>query len=255
MIRFTHVTKRFTSRRTDTLAIDDVTLSIDTGEFVSFVGPSGCGKSTLLNLAAGLLSPDSGVIEFDGAPLSGPNDRVGYLTQEDALLPWRSVLSNVALPLEVRRLPRAERHSAAREALLKVGLHKFEHHLPHQLSGGMRKRVALARTLVYRPRTLLLDEPFGALDAQTRLTMQNELRTIAREAGLTVVLVTHDLNEAIALSDRIVAFSRRPARVLDTFRPPRAAETLNRVQPLVGSELYQRLWNLLDETAQPGENA
>lgn len=217
VIAFDHVSKSFRSRGAVTRAIDNITLSIPAGDFVSLVGPSGCGESTLLNLAAGLLKPDTGLLEYAGTSLAGPNTRVGYLTQEDALLPWRAVLANVALPLEVRGIRRRERLEEARRLLARVGLRGFEKHFPAQLSGGMRKRVALARTLIYRPETLLLDEPFGALDAQTRLVIQKQLLELVRGLGLTVLLATHDLNEAISLSDTIVAFSRRPARVLETF--------------------------------------
>jgi NitT/TauT family transport system ATP-binding protein len=223
----------------------NVSLQIGRGEFVSVIGPSGCGKTTLLNLAAGLLQPNSGTVTFCGRLVDGPNEQVGYLTQDDALLPWRSVLGNVMLPLEIKRVPKAQRIERAGSLLARVGLSRFERHLPSQLSGGMRKRVSLARTLVYEPSTLLLDEPFGALDAQTRALMQRELLKLCEALELTVLLVTHDLNEAIALSDRICVFSSRPASVVDVLRGARrqGRDVFQRTNE--DDELYSKLWGLL----------
>jgi NitT/TauT family transport system ATP-binding protein len=249
LIEMTHVSKRFGSGRRVTEAISNVTLAIRRSEFVSLIGPSGCGKTSLLNLAAGLSKADAGMAAYAGLPISGPNTRVGYLTQDDALLPWRTVAANVALPLEIKRISRRERRARVEEILERVGLSGFGRHLPSQLSGGMRKRVSLARCLVYQPETLLLDEPFGALDAQTRIVMQAELARLVAAAGLTVMLVTHDLNEAIALSDRIVVFSPRPARILDILAPecPRPPHALAR-RP--GDDaLYAQLWRLLSHDA------
>ncbi len=214
------VRKSFAGTGGDLLALDDVSLDVAPGEFVSLIGPSGCGKSTLLNLVAGLARPDRGRVAFAGDAVSGPNTRVGYMTQDDALLPWRNVLDNVALALEIRRVPRPERIERAREMLRLVNLSGFERHLPSQLSGGMRKRVGLARTLIHRPGMLLLDEPFGALDAQTRTLIQREFKRLVVGLGLGVMLVTHDLREAAALSDRIVVFSARPARIVDDIAVP-----------------------------------
>jgi NitT/TauT family transport system ATP-binding protein len=227
--------------------IDDVSFDIEKGSFVALIGPSGCGKTTFLNLAAGLMAPDSGEVAYHGRPLLGPNTAAGYLTQEDALLPWRSVLANVALPLEIKGIAKSEREDRAAELLRKVGLAGFEKHKPRQLSGGMRKRVSLARTLVYRPETLLLDEPFSALDAQTRVVIQEQLIALCREFGLTVLLVTHDIAEAVGLADRVVLFSRRPATVCDMFRieqPP------NRVLTHVDAKheaFFDRVWAHLRE--------
>lgn len=223
----------------------NISLGIAKGEFVSVIGPSGCGKTTLLNLAAGLLMPTSGAVAFCGKGIHGPNRDVGYLTQDDALLPWRSVLGNVMLPLEIKRVAKSERLKRARDILARVGLGGFADHLPSQLSGGMRKRVSLARTLVYEPGTLLLDEPFGALDAQTRTLMQRELLRLVELFGLTVLLVTHDLNEAIALSDRIAVFSGRPARVVDVIQVRESGDrdVLHRTRE--DDELYERLWRML----------
>jgi NitT/TauT family transport system ATP-binding protein len=244
-IAFDQVSKGFRSHGRVTQALENVSLEVRRGAFVSLVGPSGSGKTTLLNLAAGLLRADAGRLEYGGANLTGPNTQVGYLTQDDALLPWRSVLANVALPLEVRGVGRPERLAAARRIIARVGLKDFEKHFPAQLSGGMRKRVALARTLVYHPETLLLDEPFSALDAQTRLVIQKQLRELVGELGLTVLLVTHDLHEAIALSDTIVVFSRRPARILETFEVPQPAGR-DILRPRAADEqIYLKIWDLL----------
>jgi NitT/TauT family transport system ATP-binding protein len=244
-ISFDQISKGFRSHGRFTQALENVSLEVRRGEFVSLVGPSGSGKTTLLNLTAGLLRPDAGQLEYAGAKLTGPNTQVGYLTQDDALLPWRSVLANVALPLEVRGVGRPERIEAARRIIARVGLKDFEKHFPAQLSGGMRKRVALARTLVYRPETLLLDEPFSALDAQTRLVIQKQLRELVGELGLTVLLVTHDLHEAIALADTIVVFSRRPARILETLEVPQPADR-DILRPRAADEqIYLKIWDLL----------
>jgi NitT/TauT family transport system ATP-binding protein len=215
IIRLSGVSKAFATRTERTCAVDELDLEIGRGRIVSLVGPSGSGKTTILNLIAGLARPDVGGVFYSGAPVTKPNTKIGYLTQSDALLPWRSVLSNVALPLEIRRTPKAQRTAAATEIIRRVGLAGFERHLPAQLSGGMRKRVAIARTLIYRPETLLLDEPFSALDGQTRRVVYQLLLELAKELGLTVALVTHDLDEAIALSDEIIVFSNRPARIVD----------------------------------------
>jgi NitT/TauT family transport system ATP-binding protein len=245
IIRLDRVSKRFSGRHADTRALDNVSLDVPRGSFVALVGPSGCGKTTLLNLVAGLLSPDQGTVVYDGAAVRGPNARVGYLTQLDALLPWRTVLSNVTLPLEIRRVPKQKRVDEAAAIIDRVGLKGFERHYPGQLSGGMRKRVALARTLIYQPETLLLDEPFSALDAQTRVVIQTQLQAIVRDLRLTVVLVTHDITEAIALADTIVVFSRRPARILESIRvPPPPARPAARGG--VGNDpTYERVWKLL----------
>ena len=197
--------------------VQNITFSVRQSEFVALIGPSGCGKTTFLNMAAGLLTPDAGHVTYRGAPLKGANTHAGYLTQEDALLPWRDVISNVSLPLEIKGLPKSERLDRARDILHLVGLKGFEHHRPRQLSGGMRKRVSLARTLIYKPETLLLDEPFSALDAQTRVIIQEQLLSICSELNLTVLLVTHDMAEAVGMANRVVLFSRRPATVSDVI--------------------------------------
>ncbi|MPZ69161.1 MAG: ATP-binding cassette domain-containing protein [Actinobacteria bacterium] len=241
------ITKTFRYRGEWYPTVADTSLSARDGEVVSLVGPSGCGKSTLLNMIAGLVVPDTGHIACGGDVVRGPNTRVGYLTQDDALLPWRTVRSNVALPLEIRGLPRSERRARAMDILGQVGLGGFERHYPAQLSGGMRKRVSLARTLVSDVRTLLLDEPFGALDAQTRVLSQRLLTSLVERMQLTVVLVTHDLDEAITLSDRVVVLSRRPARILDVVSIPLARPRDVTEKSSEHMHLYRQIWTTLAE--------
>ncbi|MFJ8587331.1 ABC transporter ATP-binding protein [Streptomyces sp. NPDC093595] len=196
-----------------------VTLRIAPGELLAVVGPSGCGKSTLLRTLAGLLPPLEGYVTQDGEPVARPAADRALVFQHDALLPWRTVRANVELPLAIRRVPRAERRRSAADWLDRVGLADHAHKLPHQLSGGQRQRVQLARALAGRPRTVLMDEPFGALDAHTRAEMQDLLVDILRGTGATVVFVTHDVDEALHLGDRVVLLGSD--RVLDVPRPRR----------------------------------
>jgi NitT/TauT family transport system ATP-binding protein len=246
-ISFAGISKRFVSAQGDTPALDNVSLDVRKGQFIALIGPSGCGKTTLLNLIAGLIPPDSGTVAYEGTEVKGPNTKVGYLTQLDALLPWRTVLGNVALPLEIRRVPKGERLEQARLIIERVGLKGFERHYPGQLSGGMKKRVAMARTLIYQPETLLLDEPFSALDAQTRIVIQRQLQELVSELGLTVLLVTHDIAEAIALADTIAVFSKRPARLLETIRVAHPQGW--KFGPALRSSdaIYDQVWTLLSK--------
>jgi len=192
-------------------AVSDATINVGGGEFVSVVGPTGCGKSTLLNVAAGLLAPSAGTVSVFGEPLRGLNRSAGYMFQTDALMPWRSALSNVTAGLEFRGTRRDLAQEKGREWLARVGLAGFEHRYPHQLSGGMKKRVALAQMLILDPQILLMDEPFSALDVQTRQLMENELLELWNADRKSVLFITHDLEEAIALSDRVVVLSAGPA--------------------------------------------
>jgi NitT/TauT family transport system ATP-binding protein len=205
-------------------AVREVTLTVESGEFVAIVGPSGCGKSTLLNAMAGLLAPGEAAIR--GRMLADTRDlriasardiNLGYVFQRDNLLPWRTVLDNVATGLEIRGLGKRARSARGAELLDLVGLRGFEASFPHQLSGGMRQRAALARTLAYEPRLILMDEPFGALDAQTRLTLQAELLRIWERTRTSILFVTHDLGEAILLAQRVALFSRRPGTVRQVY--------------------------------------
>ena len=230
------------------VAIEDVSLSVREGEFVSVVGPTGCGKSTLLNVAAGLLAPTSGSVLVGGERLAGLNRRAGYVFQADALMPWRSARENVAAGLLFAGVPRTEADARAEEWLRRVGLAGFGDRYPHQLSGGMRKRVALAQVLIVEPEILLMDEPFGALDVQTRQLMENELLELWAAERCSVVFITHDLEEAIAVSDRIVLLSAGPRtrRIgefpIDLPRPRDVAEI--RLTPGF-LQLHGRLWDAL----------
>jgi NitT/TauT family transport system ATP-binding protein len=212
-----HVTKTFHRRRgkidTPVPALHDVSLQIMAGEFVCLVGPSGCGKTTLLRLMHGLLEPDSGQVLIDGRARLAPGPHAGFVFQSFRLLPWRTVLDNVEFPLQIQGMPREQRLTRARTYLRLVGLEDFEHSYPHELSGGMQQRVGLARALALEPKILLMDEPFAALDAQTREFMQIELSRIWEHLGIAVVFVTHSLDEALFLADRIVLMGPRPGTV------------------------------------------
>jgi NitT/TauT family transport system ATP-binding protein len=238
------------------LAVQDASLRVDAGSFVCLVGPSGCGKSTLLNAIAGRIKPSRGSVLYDGAPVSGLNRRTGYITQEDNLLPWRTVARNVGIALELRGTPKAERTERIDAILEKVGLTGFANHYPSQLSGGMRKRAALARTLVYEPETLLMDEPFGAVDAQLRATLQQELLRIwsRQDTRTTVVFVTHDLEEALLLADAIYVFATNPGRVIhrEDIGWPRPRDLVDlRTEPAFGEKWHQ-LWELLRRGSDDG---
>jgi len=237
------------------IAVGDTTLHVAPGEFVSVVGPTGCGKSTLLNVAAGLLEPSSGSVEVFGEPLTGINARAGYMFQAEALMPWRNAIGNVAAGLEFRGVSEAEAAKAAGEWLKRVGLGGFENRYPHQMSGGMRKRTALAQTLILDPDIILMDEPFSALDIQTRQLMENEVLALWQAKRKAVLFITHDLDEAIAMSDRVVVLSAGPATrpigefVIDLERPRDVAEI--RVHPRF-IELHEQIWSVLREEVLKG---
>lgn len=208
-------------------ALRDVSFEVSSGELVALVGPSGCGKSTTLNAIASLIPPQEaevkGTILIDGTDIregAGPARSLGYVFQRDSLFPWRTVLQNVEAGLEIRGMPRAERLERARRLIDLVGLSGFEHYYPHQISGGMRQRTSLIRTLAYDPQVILMDEPFGALDAQTRMILQGELIRIWASTRKTIIFVTHDLAEAITLGERVIVFSKRPGSVTATYRIP-----------------------------------
>ena len=228
-------------------AVTNVNLNIETRSIIAFIGPSGCGKSTLLNMVAGLYQPSYGRVVYEGKPVYDVNTDVGYMTQKDNLLPWRNVRDNVALPLELIGLSRGGRHERARAVIGQVGLEGFEEKFPSSLSGGMRKRVSLARMLLYEPKTLLLDEPFAALDAQLRLVMHDLLLRLWSEQRQSIVLVTHDLVEAISLADRVIVFTKRPAtvaldQVIDLPRPRDVREVRFTKQ---FHDIYNSIWDRL----------
>lgn len=220
-LTFDHVHKHFG----DLPVVADFSSEFKTGELVALVGPSGSGKSTLLHLAAGLEKPTQGQVLADGKTVTGPHPSRTLVFQEHALYPWLTLEGNVALALEFQNIPKPRARAAARGWLARVGLDGFEDYYPHQVSGGMRQRAALARAFIAQPRTMLMDEPFGALDALTRLTLQDVLRQLIAQEKPTVLLVTHDVDEALFLADRIVVFSPRPARVLREFNLARRART------------------------------
>jgi NitT/TauT family transport system ATP-binding protein len=247
--------KEFVGRGETVLALQPTSIEIARERFVALVGPSGCGKSTVLNMIAGLQQPTSGRVVYDGNPVTGPNRQVGYMTQKDTLLPWRSVADNIGLALElkIRSTSRSDRDNRVAQMIELVGLKGFERHYPGERSGGMRKRVSLARSLIYEPETLLMDEPFAALDAQLRLVMHDELLRLTRLRRMTVVFVTHDLGEAITLADLVVVFTGRPGRI-KTLREiplahPRDAFRLRFSEDF--ARLHEELWNeLKDEVAK-----
>ncbi|MBN9125675.1 MAG: sulfonate ABC transporter ATP-binding protein [Nitrosospira sp. 56-18] len=231
-------------------AVQNVSISIQPGEFACLIGPSGCGKSTLLGALAGHLRPTSGSIQLDSQPLEGPHPERGLVFQQHTLFPWKKTLDNIAFGLKMKGMRRPERHRRARELLELVGLAGFEQHYPFQLSGGMQQRVEIARVLINHPRVMLMDEPFGALDAQTRMLMQQLLLDVWERVKTTIVFVTHDIDEALFLADRILVMSPRPGRIIEEisldFPRPREAE-------LVTSSQFTRLKrHCLELLHQPG---
>ncbi|MFI4927438.1 MAG: ABC transporter ATP-binding protein [Burkholderiales bacterium] len=236
-------------------AVAQTTLRIAAGEFVSVVGPTGCGKSTLLNIAAGLLEPSSGDVRVFGEPLQGINRRAGYMFQSEALMPWRSALDNVMVGLQYRGVAEAEARTQAEAWLARVGLAGFGDRYPHELSGGMRKRTALAQTLALDPDIILMDEPFSALDIQTRQLMENEVLDLWAARKKAVLFITHDLDEAIAMSDRVVVLSAGPGThpigefAIDLPRPRDVAEV--RVDPRF-VELHTSIWSVLRDEVLKG---
>ncbi len=253
-IRVTNVSKVFQRDGKEVVAMRDTSFSIGEGRFVSIIGPSGCGKSTLFNIIAGLMSPTTGQVLADGKSIVDKAGYVGYMLQKDMLLPWRTVLDNIILGMEIKKIPKEQSVKKAMPLIEKYGLKGFDKSYPHELSGGMRQRAALLRTLLYDRDIILLDEPFGALDAQTRLMMQTWLMNIWEDFHKTVLFITHDIDEAIYLSDEVFVFSPRPGRIkaqitVDLPRP-RTPETVASPKFM---ELKQILLKLL--MAQPDAQA
>jgi NitT/TauT family transport system ATP-binding protein len=254
-VELDRITCTFAGARGPYTAVKDVSLSVAEGEFVSVVGPTGCGKSTLLNVAAGLLRPSSGTVRILGEPLSGINRKAGYMFQSEALMPWRTALANVTAGLEFRGVRGDEARRRGEEWLERVGLGGFGDRYPHQLSGGMRKRTALAQMLILDPPVLLMDEPFSALDIQTRQLMENELLELWSANRKSVIFITHDLEEAISLSDRVVVLSAGPAThpigefAIDLPRPRDVQEI--RLSPRFIA-LHDRIWHSMKEEVLKG---
>ncbi|HYA29321.1 MAG TPA: ABC transporter ATP-binding protein [Acidobacteriota bacterium] len=249
MIQARDITLVFKSKDRDPVtALRDFNLEVGKGEFVSIVGPSGCGKSTFLNLLLGLIKPDSGEMKLDGAPITGPGQERAMVFQEFGLLPWRTVRANVELGLELKGTSALQRAERATELIKLVGLKDFERHYPHELSGGMKQRVGLARALATEPQVLLMDEPFAALDAQTRDLMQTELLEIWERTKKTVLFVTHSIEEAAYLSDRVIVMTARPGRAKETLKIhlPRPRDYEMRLTPQF-NEIKSRIWDVLKE--------
>ncbi len=247
------VSMRFQTPEGPLTAIDHISLSVRHGEFLSVIGPSGCGKSTLFNVIGGLQSDYEGKVSVGGEAIRGPHPAIGMVFQEESTFPWRTVLDNVAFPLEILKLGKAERYEKARHFIAMVGLDGFERRYPAELSGGMRQRVSLARTLAFEPKILLMDEPFAALDEQTRFLLGDKVLQIQQDLRQTTLLITHNINEAVQLSDRVLVMSYRPGRqkqMVDIKLPrPRTSE-------VVGSTEFgayvARIWADLREEATRG---
>jgi NitT/TauT family transport system ATP-binding protein len=243
---------RYFSREGETEALKGISLSIAPGEFVAIIGPSGCGKSTLLSLISGIVAPTEGAVSIDGKPVTGPTRKAGYMLQQDYLFEWRTILENTLLGAEIQGLPLAKARERATQLLTRYGLGQFLNHLPRQLSGGMRQRAALARTLCTNPDIVLLDEPFSALDSQTRLALADEIGEILRREAKTVILVTHDIGEAISMSERVIVLSRRPGQVKSNHAIRFATADAGRLVPLAArnapefNDYFRTLWQELD---------
>ena len=253
ILSVTDIVKRFGDGEDALVAVDGVSFDVSEGEFVSIIGPSGCGKSTLFNIIGGLVADYEGGVAVDGASLRGTHAAFGMVFQEESAFPWRSVIDNVAFPLELAGIPKRERHERARRFVSMVGLDGFERRYPAELSGGMRQRVAIARTLASQPRILLMDEPFAALDEQTRLLLGDKVLQIHQQLRQTTLLITHNITEAVQLSDRVIVMTYRPGRLKRTFdidlpRP--------RTSAVVGSDAFghyvAQIWNDLREEASRG---
>ena len=254
ILQITNVSKTYNAGGGNSVeALAGVDLNVAEGEFVSVIGPSGCGKSTLFNIIGGLIDEYEGSVLIDGKPVDGAHKDVGVVFQEESTFPWRTTLDNVAFPLEVEGVDKAEREAAARRFIKLVGLEGFENHFPAQLSGGMKQRTAVARTLAYEPRIMLLDEPFGALDEQTRMLLGDKMLEIWAALNQTMLLITHNITEAVQLSDRVVVMSYRPGiikEIIPIHLPrPRTSDVIS--TPEFGTYVG-KLWTLLREEASRG---
>jgi len=257
LLSIENVRKEYQVRGKKVLALDSVDLTIAEGEFVTVVGPSGCGKSTLLNLIVGLMRSSMGRIVFRGAPIEGITTKIGYMTQKDNLLPWRTLIENVEIALEIRAVEKSARRVQAQNLIDQVGLSGFEDHYPHELSGGMRQRANIIRTLIYDPELILMDEPFGPLDAQTRIVLQDQLLKLWYASKKTIVFITHDLIEAITLADRVVLMSARPGRIksIEQIAIPRPRDVFKIHEDAQFRSAYERLWQQLRPEVTLSESA
>ncbi len=248
-LKIDHIVKKYQAENGEVTALDDITFTVEQGEFVSLVGPSGCGKSTLLSILAGLESPTHGSVFVGGKEVSGVSPQIGYMLQKDNLLEWRTILNNVLIGLEIQNRKTKENAEYAEHLLKTYGLYEFKDKYPSQLSGGMRQRAALIRTLAVKPDILLLDEAFSALDYQTRLAVTDDVYRILKKEGKTTLMVTHDIPESISMSDRIVVMTGRPAKVKEihtvSFDLPQRSPLLCREQPEF-SKYFNFIWKELD---------
>jgi NitT/TauT family transport system ATP-binding protein len=244
MLSLKGISKRFLARERVIKAIEELSLDVARGEFVTIVGPSGCGKSTILNIVSGLMPPTEGTVELEGRPVRGVTREVGYVTQQHNLMPWRTLIDNVSFPLQVAGIAKSERYDRAVELIKMVGLTGFERSYPHELSGGMRQRANIIRTLIYAPKVMLMDEPFGPLDAQTRVILQDQLLDIWSRTGVTIIFITHDLQEAIGLGDRVVLLSARPGRIIriDIVAMSRPRDIFRMHDSVEFRGLYDAIW-------------
>ena len=258
-LEFRHVTKFFPARnrRTESVvAVSDVSLTVADGEVVSLIGPSGCGKSTLLNMAAGLDRPSAGAVLVDGKRVTTPNRHVAFMLQNDLLLPWRTILENVSFGQEIQRIRREERTKRSLGLLSRYHLGEFAQHYPHQLSGGMRQRAALARTMAMDPDIMLLDEPFSALDAQTKMILQNDLARVLADERKTALFITHDISEGLALSNRVLVMSHRPGTIVREIvvdMPDRARPFRRRSNPRMNNYMVE-IFDLLGLTRDASDD-
>jgi NitT/TauT family transport system ATP-binding protein len=245
IIELTGVTKTYHSKGRSVLAVKDVTLPVERGSFTTFIGPSGCGKSTLLKIIAGIALPYEGQLRYKGREITSINTNIGFVTQDSNLFPWLTLTENVELALKIRGLGKTQRAAIAQKHIAMMQLTGFEDHYPFELSGGMQKRGSIIRTLIYDPETILMDEPFGPLDAQTRLVLQDELLRIWDQNMKTILFVTHDLIEAIALSDKVVVFTGRPGTVKRIFDVPLARpRNVFEIHNERGfTDLYHEIWH------------
>src|SRR5438094_7566558 len=247
------ITKRFTTPDGVLTAVDNVSLTVNPGEFLGVIGPSGCGKSTLFNIIGGLLDNYDGIVRVEGEVVRGPHASIGMIFQEESTFPWRTVIDNVAFPLEIAGVPKAERYDRAQRFVAMVGLEGFERRYPSELSGGMRQRVSMARTLAAEPKIMLMDEPFASLDEQTRLLLGDKVLAIQQQLKQTTLLITHNITEAVQLSDRILVMTYRPGKLkrMVEIKLPRP-----RTSEIVSSEAFGRyvaqIWSDLREEATKG---
>lgn len=251
-VELRHVDLRYFGVSGETEALRDISLAVSASEFVAIIGQSGCGKSTLLSLISGILAPTGGVVLIDGQPVTGPTRKVGYMLQQDCLFEWRTILDNAVLGAEIQGADIRGAKERASQLLTRYGLGQFLHHLPRELSGGMRQRVALARTLTTDPDVVLLDEPFSALDSQTRLALADEVGEILRRERKTTILVTHDIGEAISMAERVIVLTRRPGQVKSNHAVRFASAGQARPAPLAArntpefNAYFKTLWQELE---------